>query len=73
MDRRTFLFVFSLGALSAPIAAAQQTGALYRIAFLGSDSPLTTICVSDASDVGFRAFRDGLRELSWAIPKAFRL
>jgi putative ABC transport system substrate-binding protein len=66
MDLRTFLFVFSLGALSAPLAAdAQQTSGLYRIAFLANDAPLTTMCVSNPTDVGFRALRDGLRELGY--------
>ena len=66
MDRRTFLFVFSLGVLSAPLVAdAQQTGALYRIAFLSNESPLTTMCVPNPSDLGFRALRDGLRELGY--------
>ena len=35
MDRRTFLFMFSLGALSAPFAAeAQQAGNVYRVGLL---------------------------------------
>jgi putative tryptophan/tyrosine transport system substrate-binding protein len=35
MDRRTFLFVFSLGALSAPLAAeAQQAEKVYRVGLL---------------------------------------
>src|SRR5262249_61231145 len=64
--RRTFLLVFSLATLSAPLAAdAQQNGALYRIAFLGNDAPLTTMCVPNASDLGFRGLRDGLRELGY--------
>src|SRR5262245_65048049 len=66
MDRRTFLLVFSLVALSGPLTAdAQQTGALDRIAFLANDAPLTTMCVPNPSDVGFRALRDGLRELGY--------
>jgi len=65
MERRAFV-VGALGLLAAPRAAeAQQTGALYRIAYLAGDSPLTTICVPNPSDVGFRAFRDGLRELGY--------
>jgi hypothetical protein len=39
IERRTFLFVFSLGALSAPLAAdAQPTGKVYRIGYLGAGS-----------------------------------
>ena len=35
MDRRTFLFVFSLGALSAPLASeAQQAEKVYRVGLL---------------------------------------
>ena len=52
--------------LAAPLAAeAQQTAALYRIAYLTSDSSLTTICVPNPSDFAFRALRDGLRELGY--------
>ena len=66
LGRRTFLLVFSLVALSGPLTAdAQQMGALYRIAFLGNDAPLATMCVPNPSDVGFRALRDGLRELGY--------
>jgi len=65
MDRRTLLLLFSLAALYGPLTAdAQQTGALDRIAFLANDAPLTTMCVPNPSDVGFRALRDGLRELA---------
>ena len=35
VDRRTFLFVLSLGALSAPLTAeAQQAGKVYRVGLL---------------------------------------
>src|SRR6266480_2114362 len=54
MDRRTFLFVCSLGALSAPLAAeAQPTGKVYRIGY-GS---------ATVSQPFVEAFREGLREL----------
>ena len=57
MDRRTFLFVFSLGALSAPLAAdAQPTGKVYRIGYLGMGS-------ATVSPPFVEAFREGLREL----------
>jgi putative ABC transport system substrate-binding protein len=57
MDRRTFLFVFSLGALSAPLAVeAQPTGKVYRIGYLGAGS-------ATVSQPSVEAFRDGLREL----------
>jgi putative ABC transport system substrate-binding protein len=56
MDRRTFLFVFSLGALSAPLAAAQPTGKVYRIGYLGAGS-------ATVSQPPVEAFREGLREL----------
>ncbi len=57
MDRRTFLFVFSLGALSAPLAAdAQPTGKVYRIGYLGAGS-------ATVSQRPVEAFREGLREL----------
>ena len=57
MDRRTFLFVFSLGALSVPIAAdAQPTGKVYRIGYLGAGS-------DTGSQPPVEAFREGLREL----------
>src|SRR6266852_2676146 len=59
MDRRTFLFVFSLGALSAPLAAdAQPTGKVYRIGYLGMGS-------ATVSPRPVEAFRQGLRELGW--------
>src|SRR2546430_10535742 len=57
MDRRTFLFVFSLGALSAPLAAdAQPTGKVYRIGYLAPGS-------ATVSQPFVEAFREGLREL----------
>ena len=57
MDRRTFLFVFSLGALSAPLAAdAPPTGKVYRIGYLGMGS-------ATVSPPFVEAFREGLREL----------
>jgi putative ABC transport system substrate-binding protein len=57
MDRRTFLFVFSLGALSAPLAVeAQPTGKVYRIGYLGAGS-------ATVSQPSVEAFREGLREL----------
>src|SRR5262249_49695157 len=57
MDRRTLLFVFSLGALSARLAAdAQPTGKVYRIGYLGAGS-------ATLSQPPVEAFREGLREL----------
>src|SRR5207244_8100774 len=57
MDRRTFLFVLSLGALSAPLAAdAQPTGKVYRIGYLAPGS-------ATVSQFPVEAFREGLREL----------
>jgi putative ABC transport system substrate-binding protein len=57
MDRRSFLFVFSLGALSAPLAVeAQPTGKVYRIGYLGAGS-------ATVSQPSVEAFREGLREL----------
>ena len=57
MDRRTFLFVFSLGVLSAPLAAdAQPTGKVYRIGYLAAGSAI-------ASQLPVEAFREGLRGL----------
>ena len=57
MDRRSFLFVFSLGGLSAPLAAdAQPTGKVYRIGYLGMGS-------ATVSQLPVEAFREGLREL----------
>src|SRR6266700_1807660 len=57
MDRRTFLFVFSLGVLSAPLAAeAQPTGRVYRIGYLAPGS-------ATVSQPFVEAFREGLREL----------
>src|SRR6266496_1495897 len=57
MDRRTFLFVFSLGTLSAPLAAdAQPTGKVYRIGYLAAGSAI-------ASQLPVEAFREGLRGL----------
>jgi putative ABC transport system substrate-binding protein len=66
ITRRAFIGTVAGGVLAAPlVAGAQQTGALYRIAFLANDSPLTTMCVPNPSDVSFRALRDGLRELGY--------
>src|SRR5260370_32154912 len=57
MDRRTFLFVFSCGVLSAPLAAdAQPTGKVYRIGYLAPGS-------ATVSQPFVEAFREGLREL----------
>ena len=59
MDRRTFLFVFSLGALSAPHAAdSQPAGKVHRIGYLAGGS-------STSSRYTIEAFRQGLRELGW--------
>jgi putative tryptophan/tyrosine transport system substrate-binding protein len=59
VDRRRFLLTSVAGALAAPRAAeAQQTGKVYRIAFLGSTSPS-----GYASQMG--AFRGGLRDLGY--------
>ena len=66
MDRRRFLQTVSASFVSAPfVAEAQQAGTPYRIAFLANDSPLTTMCAPDSSDVSFRALRDGLRDLGY--------
>jgi putative ABC transport system substrate-binding protein len=59
VDRRRFLLTSLAGALAAPRAAeAQQTGKVYRIAFLGSTSPS-----GYASQM--EAFRGGLRALGY--------
>jgi putative ABC transport system substrate-binding protein len=59
VDRRRFVLASLAGALAAPVAAeAQQTGKVYRIAFLGSTSP-----PGYASQM--EAFRGGLRELGY--------
>jgi len=51
--------------IAAPLAVeAQPVGKVYRIAYLTSDSPLTTICVPNPDD-SFRALRDGLRALGY--------
>jgi putative ABC transport system substrate-binding protein len=63
MDRRTFLCGLTLGTLSAPLAAAgQQTGKIWRIAFLGTGS---------GSAQGYRveALRAGLRDLGYVDGK----
>jgi putative ABC transport system substrate-binding protein len=67
MDRRTFLGTLASGLLAVPVAAnAQPAGKVqHRIAFLANDAPLSTMCVPDPSDVGFRGLRDGLRELGY--------
>ena len=60
MDRRTFLFVSSLGALSAPLAAgAQPAGKVFRIGYLASVGSFS------ARSPAVEAFRQGLRELGW--------
>src|SRR6266700_1534274 len=52
MDRRTFLFVFSLGTLSAPLAAdAQPTGKVYRIGYLAAGSAIAAELVRLRVDV----------------------
>ena len=59
MDRRTFLFVASLGALSAPLAAeAQPAGKVYRVGYLSGSS-------STDRRYLIEAFRQGLREVGW--------
>ena len=59
MDRRTFLFVFSLGALRAPLAAeAQPVGKVHRIGYLVPGSSTDRRHLTEA-------FRQGLRELGW--------
>ena len=59
MDRRTFLFVFSLGALSTPLAAeAQPAGKPSRIGYLGATS-------ASADALLHEVFRPALRERGW--------
>jgi len=59
MDRRTFLFVSALGALSVPhVAGAQQVGKVYRVGYLATGS-------SSSSRYVIEAFREGLRERGW--------
>lgn len=66
MDHREFIGTLALALLAAPLAAeAQPAGKMYRIAFLSNDGLPSTMCVPDSSDAGFRALRDGLRELGY--------
>lgn len=63
MDRRTFLFVFSLGALSAPRAAeAQQAEKVYRVGLLA---------LLPGADVTrqMKALKDRLRDLGYTEGK----
>ena len=61
MNRRTFLFGLTLGALSAPLAAeAQQAGKVYRLGIL-ANTPPTTPEVSR----NWESFWWGLRERGW--------
>jgi putative ABC transport system substrate-binding protein len=59
MDRRRFLLTSLAGALAGPLAAAaQQTGKVYRVGYMGTSSP------SLESNL-VEAFRRGLRELGY--------
>ncbi len=60
MVRVVLLAVISLGLLAGPRAAeAQSQASLRRIAYLNNDTPC------DASNVGFRAFLEGLHSLGY--------
>jgi putative ABC transport system substrate-binding protein len=66
ITRVALVAAIALALLAASLAApAQPAGKMYRIAFLSSDAPLSTICGLEPSDVGFRSLRDGLRELGY--------
>src|SRR5436853_4405154 len=59
IERRTFMAMLTGGLLTAPLAAAaQQSGKVPRIGFLGVTSPSDRPPLLDA-------FRQGLRELGW--------
>jgi putative tryptophan/tyrosine transport system substrate-binding protein len=61
MDRRTFLFVFSLGALSAPLAAdAQPAGKAPRVGYLYAGSRS-----APGAQGRLDIFRQGLRDLGY--------
>src|SRR5262245_35337068 len=59
MDRRTLLYGLGMGLFAAPLAAeGQQAGKVYRVGYLGYDSP-----GSDPSAIS--ALRQGLRDLGY--------
>jgi putative ABC transport system substrate-binding protein len=59
MDRRRFLLTSLVGALAAPLGArAQQTGKVFRVAYLANGTQAT-------SGPYVQAFRQGLREFGW--------
>jgi putative ABC transport system substrate-binding protein len=59
MNRRTFLFGFTLGTLAAPLAPeAQQAAKLARIGFLGLNAPSVATRHTNP-------FRHALRDLGW--------
>ncbi len=63
MDRRAFMGTVVLGVLTPPLAAAQQTGKVYRIGFLG---PASAERVYTDPLLSLRA---GLRELGYVEGK----
>jgi putative tryptophan/tyrosine transport system substrate-binding protein len=68
MDRRAFISGITGGLLAAPLAAeAQPAGKVYRIGFLSPSSPSDPErLASPFGEGGLAAFRQGMRDLSYA-------
>jgi putative tryptophan/tyrosine transport system substrate-binding protein len=63
---RLAVALFSLTFLVAPLAVdAQQTGRIYRVGFLASGVPLSTLTGPEPSFPGFRAFVQDLRKFGY--------
>ena len=66
MDRRTFLFASSLGALFAPLdAAAQPAGKAYRVGLIFTTTPVSEMMGPEPAHPLVRAFLDELRALGY--------
>jgi ABC-type uncharacterized transport system substrate-binding protein len=66
MNRLAVALLISLAILAAPLAVdAQQTGRIYRVGFLASGVPLSTLTGPEPSFPGFRAFVQDLRKFGY--------
>jgi putative ABC transport system substrate-binding protein len=67
MDRRAFLGALTSAPFAVPnVAEAQQTGKVYRVAYIAGDSELSALAGREPVHPAFRAFVQRLRALGYA-------